>query len=246
MKGVWKKALVFALVAVLLVTIYPGFYRESGAQTDLSMDEFEEIIGTYNIDDSILSYKDYVKQYSTAKYPAAAIEIGAEDCVRYEEGGAAATPQVYKDYEGMAGDSLLTTEDSLIEYEVTIPEEGFYNMSFVYYPVPGKNSDIERSIFVDGNLPFKEFSMTTFSRVWTSEVDETEVNSHGVTVKVWEKDNQGNDVKPGMKEIPNGRPDTYTTVTVTLPHHCLYILPRETIPSAWFPLRSRCSFTKLC
>jgi len=202
MKGVWKKALVLLLVAVLLVTIYPGFYKESGARTDLSMDEFEDIIGTYNIDDSILGYKDYVNQFGTAKYPAAVVEVGAENYVRYEESGKAVTPEVYKDYEGMAGDSLLTTEDSLIEYEVNIPEDGFYNMSFVYYPVPGKNSDIERSIFVDGKLPFKEFSMTTFSRVWASEVDETEVNSHGVTVKVWEKDNQGNDVKPGMKEIP--------------------------------------------
>ena len=60
-KGVWKKALVLVLAAVLLLT-YPGFYRESAAQTDLSMEEFEDIIGTYNIDDSILSYKDYVKQ----------------------------------------------------------------------------------------------------------------------------------------------------------------------------------------
>ena len=202
MKGVWKKALVLMLVAVLLVTIYPGFYKESGAQTNLSMDDFEDIIGTYNIDDSILSYKDYVKQYSNAKYPTTVVEIGAEDYVRYEEDGETATPEIYKDYEGMAGDSLLTTEDSLIEYEVNVPEEGFYNISFVYYPVPGKNSDIERSIFVDGNLPFKEFSMTTFSRVWASEVDNTTVDENGVTVKLWEKDNQGNDVKPGMMEIP--------------------------------------------
>lgn len=202
MKGVWKKALVLMLVAVFLVTIYPGFYKESGAQTNLSMDDFEDIIGTYNIDDSILSYKDYVKQYSNAKYPTTFVEIGAEDYVRYEEDGETATPEIYKDYKGMAGDSLLTTEDSLIEYEVNVPEEGFYNISFVYYPVPGKNSDIERSIFVDGNLPFKEFSMTTFSRVWASEVDNSTVDENGVTVKVWEKDNQGNDVKPGMTEIP--------------------------------------------
>lgn len=202
MKGVWKKALVLMLVAVFLVTIYPGFYKESGAQTNLSMDDFEDIIGTYNIDDSILSYKDYVKQYSNAKYPTTVVEIGAEDYVRYEEDGETATPEIYKDYKGMAGDSLLTTEDSLIEYEVNVPEEGFYNISFVYYPVPGKNSDIERSIFVDGILPFKEFSMTTFSRVWASEVDNSTVDENGVTVKVWEKDNQGNDVKPGMTEIP--------------------------------------------
>ncbi len=202
MKGVWKKALVLVLAAVLLVTVYPGLYRESGAQTNLSMDDFEDIIGTYNIDDSILSYKDYAEKYSTAKYPAAVVEIGAENCVRYEEDGEAKEPTVYTDYEGMAGNSLLTTEDSLIEFDVNIPEEGFYNVSFVYYPVAGKNSDIERSIFIDGTLPFKEFSMTTFSRVWTSEVDETTVDENGVTVKVWEKDNQGNDVKPGMIEIP--------------------------------------------
>ena len=61
-KGVWKKALVLVLAAVLL-TAYPGFYRESSAKTDLGMDEFEDIIGTYNIDDSILSYKDYVEKY---------------------------------------------------------------------------------------------------------------------------------------------------------------------------------------
>ncbi len=201
-KGVWKKVLVFAAAVLALWLVYPGFYKESGAQTSLSMEEFEDIIGTYNIDDSILSYKDYAEKYSTATNPAAVVEIGAKNCVRYEEGGAAKEPTVYTDYEGMAGNSLLTTEDSLIEYEVTIPEEGFYNVSFVYYPVAGKNSDIERSIFIDGTLPFKEFSMATFSRVWTSNVDETTVDENGVTTKIWEKDNQGNDVKPGMIEIP--------------------------------------------
>lgn len=202
MKGMWKKALVFAVAVFTLWLVYPGLYTESKAQTDLSMDEFEDIIGTYNIDDSILSYKNYVQQYSGAAYPSTVVEIGADNYVRYEEDGVAMEPQVYTDYEGMAGKSLLTAEDALIEYEVTIEEEGFYNLSFVYYPVEGKNSDIERSIFIDGNLPFKEFSLVTFSRVWMSEVDETAVGENGVAVKVWEKDNQGNDVKPGMVETP--------------------------------------------
>lgn len=201
MKGMWKKALVLVLAAVLLVT-YPGFYRESSAQTDLSMDEFEDIIGTYNIDDSILSYKNYVEKYQGAAYPSSVVEIGAKDYVRYEEDGVAAKPQVYTDYEGMAGDSLLTSETALIEYEVDVEEEGLYNLSFVYYPVEGKNSDIERSIFVDGNLPFKEFSLVTFSRVWATKVSYESVDENGVTKKLWEQDNQGNDVKPGIVEVP--------------------------------------------
>ncbi len=201
-KGMWKKALVLIVAVFALWLAYPGLYKESGAQTDLSMDEFEDIIGTYNIDDSILSYKNYVEQHSGAAYPEAVVEIGAEDYVRYEENGAQKEPLVYTDYEGITGNSLLTTEDSLIEYEVNIEEEGFYNLSFVYYPVEGKNSDIERSIFVDGKLPFKEFSLVTFSRVWATRVENTIVDENGVAIKLWTKDNQGNDVKPGIVEIP--------------------------------------------
>ena len=200
-KGVWKRALVLVLAAAMLLT-YPGLYKESNAQTDLSMDDFEDIIGTYNIDKSILSYKDYALNYSEEDYPDAVVELGTESCVRYEEDGVAVTPVIYTDYEGMPGDSLWTSEDSLTEFEVTIEEAGLYNISFVYYPVAGKNSDIQRSIFIDGELPFKEFSMVTFPRVWTSKVSQTVVNADGVPVKVWEKDNQGNDVKPGMTEIP--------------------------------------------
>ncbi len=200
-KGVWKKALVFAAVVLAVWMLYPGLYKESGARTDLSMEEFEDIIGTYNIDDSILGYNDYAEKYSQAVYPEAVVELGADQMVRYEEDGAAVEPEIYTDYEGMPGKSILTTENALIEYEVTITEEGLYDLSFLYYPVAGKNSDIERSIFIDGALPFKEFSMTTFSRVWTSDV-ETIAGAGGAAVKVWEKDNQGNDVKPGMMEIP--------------------------------------------
>ena len=201
-KSLWKKAVIFAVTVFALWVLYPGLYKESGAQTDLSMEEFEDIIGTYNIDDSILSYKNYVEQYGMAAYPDATVEIPADDYVRYEEDGMAVTPELYTDFEGMEGNSLLTTENSLVEYEVNIEKEGFYNLSFSYYPVAGKNSDIERSIFVDGTLPFKEFSLVTFSRVWMSEVDRVRINENGVTVKLWEKDNQGNDVKPGSVEVP--------------------------------------------
>ncbi len=200
-KSLWKKAAVFAVAVFALWMLYPGFYKESGAQTDLSMDDFENIIGTYNIDDSVLSYKNYVTQFEE-KYPKAVVEIDAGEFVRYEESGEAATPEIRKDFEGKAGDSLLMTEDSLVEYEVEIKEEGFYNLSFLYYPEVGKNSDIERSIFIDGALPFKEFSLVTFQRIWKSEVTNTRTNENGITEKLWTKDNQGNDVKPGSVEVP--------------------------------------------
>ena len=113
-KSIWKKAAVFAAIVFALWIVYPGLYRESDAQTDLSMDEFEDVIGSYNIDDSVPSYKNYVAQHAEAAYPDVQVEIGTEHCVRYEEDGKAKEAAVYKDYEGIQGSSLLTTEDSLI------------------------------------------------------------------------------------------------------------------------------------
>lgn len=197
-----KKIVALTVVMAMTMTLLPATEFESHAQTDLLMDDFDEIISTYNIDDSIPSYKEYMEGYADAARPSDVVEIPAAGYVRYEESDAPSVPEVYTDYEGMAGDSVLTSEDSLIEFEVNVPESGLYNLSVVYYPVAGKNSDIERSVFVDGQLPFEEMSLLTFPRIWTNYVENSQVNEYGVTVMTWDKDNQGNDVKPIIMEVP--------------------------------------------
>ena len=197
-----KRIMSMVLAVVMALSLLPIAEMESYAKTDKLMEEFDEIISTYNIDDSILSYKNYIAQYATMNRPDGSIEIPAGDYVRYEEGDAAAVPEIYTDYEGMTGDSVLTSEDSLIEFEVNVPESGLYNLSVVYYSVEGKNSDIERSIFIDGELPFQEMALLTFPRVWINYVENTYYDENGVLIKEWEKDNQGNDVKPKTMEAP--------------------------------------------
>lgn len=197
-----KKIMSMMLAVVMALSLLPIAEMESYAKTDKLMEEFDEIISTYNIDDSILSYKNYIAQYATMNRPDGSIEIPAGDYVRYEEGDAAAVPEIYTDYEGMTGDSVLTSEDSLIEFEVNVPESGLYNLSVVYYSVEGKNSDIERSIFIDGELPFQEMALLTFPRVWINYVENTYYDENGILIKEWEKDNQGNDVKPKTMEAP--------------------------------------------
>lgn len=197
-----KRIMSMVLAVVMALSLLPIAEMESYAKTDKLMEEFDEIISTYNIDDSIPSYKNYIAQYATMNRPDGSIEIPAGDYVRYEEGDAAAVPEIYTDYEGMTGDSVLTSEDSLIEFEVNVPESGLYNLSVVYYSVEGKNSDIERSIFIDGELPFQEMALLTFPRVWINYVENTYYDENGVLIKEWEKDNQGNDVKPKTMEAP--------------------------------------------
>ncbi|MDE5679964.1 MAG: hypothetical protein K2I01_05975, partial [Lachnospiraceae bacterium] len=58
-----KKIMSMMLTAAMILSLLPMAGMESHAKTDLSMDEFDEIISTYNIDDSIPSYKDYMEQY---------------------------------------------------------------------------------------------------------------------------------------------------------------------------------------
>ncbi|MCH5269390.1 MAG: extracellular solute-binding protein [Lachnospiraceae bacterium] len=197
-----KKIMAMVLTAVMALSLLPITELETQAKTDLLMDEFDDIISTYNIDDSIPGYNAYIASHSDAARPTQAIEVPASGYVRYEESDKEATPEIYSNFEGMAGDSVLTSEDSLIEFEVDVPTSGLYNISVVYYPVAGKNSDIQRSVFVDGTLPFEELSLLTFPRVWTTYVEDSYVNPDGVTIRNWTKDNQGNDVKPSIIEVP--------------------------------------------
>ncbi|MDE6387809.1 MAG: extracellular solute-binding protein [Lachnospiraceae bacterium] len=196
-----KRMAAVALTAAMTLTTLYSSGIASHAQTSLSMDDYDDIISSYSIDDSIPNYRDYVAQFD-AVYPDAEIRVGAEASVRYNESDMSVDPIIYTDYEGMSGDSLYTSEDSLTEFTVNVEEEGFYNLSLEYFPVAGKNSDIERSIFIDGELPYSEMALVDFYRIWKFDVQAAEQTVNGSVQYLWEKDNQGNDNKPGMVEAP--------------------------------------------
>lgn len=196
-----KKSIASVLLATMAFTMLPFTGMDSFARTDYSMDDYDEIVSTYSIDKSIVGYTTYVSQFEQS-YPEDTLTVGAEAVVRYDEGDKAADPVIYTDYEGMQGDSVYTSENSLVEFEVEVQQEGFYNLSLVYYPIAGKNSDIERSIFIDGEFPYKEMASIDFYRIWRFDLEEDNLNANGSATYHWEKDNQGNDNRPSMIEAP--------------------------------------------
>lgn len=196
-----KRVTAVVLTAAMALMTFCSSGISSHAQTNLSMDDYDDILSYYSIDDSISDYRDYVTRFD-AIYPDAEIRVGAEACVRYDEGDVAAEPVIYTDYEGMSGDSIYTSEDSLVEFSVNVKEEGFYNLSLEYFPIAGKNSGIERSIFIDGELPYSEMALVDYYRIWKFDVQTSEQTVNGSVQYLWEKDNQGNDNKPGMVEAP--------------------------------------------
>lgn len=172
------------IIALSCGGVTPGGYRVS-AKTDTSLDQYKELldeISTYGID-----YEEYLTQYGTAKRPDKEYIIDAADYVRTE----GMEIQEYENFKGVEGTSVYTEESGLIEYEVTVEEEGLYDISLQYYPVEGNSASIQRGFFIDGELPYKQLDLIEFSRIW--------VNG----VKEWEKDNRGNDLKPAQVEAPD-------------------------------------------
>lgn len=167
-----------------------------------SRSQFEELVSEYAVSADKLGYKEYVLQHEDGARPEAEIDIDAGGYTRYEEADAAARPEVRADFAGMEGESVLTAENSLIEFSFTVEQAGYYDLSLLYYPVAGKNSAIQRSVFLDGELPYSELSLVEFQRVWACDVRDTYTSDDGVQLLAWSKDNQGNDLKPGMTEQP--------------------------------------------
>lgn len=181
-----RKSLMIAAVLFVLCTAVFSMNEVQAAETlkdHKTLTEYQKALDSYN---EIIGYRAYKEQFDETKRPDKSYTINAADYVRTE----GMNTEAFEDYEGMEGISILTGESGFIEYQVDIEEEGFYNLSLIYYPVAGKSASIQRGIFIDGSLPYKELSLVEFTRIWVNSTD------------VWEKDNQGNDLKPTQVEAP--------------------------------------------
>lgn len=169
---------------ILLILIEPfAMALSANKSADSSQDD-----GAVTID-LASNYNDYVSQYKDAAYPDCDINF---DVVHYTLSDY--KPEIKTDYAGDKGKSLLTSDSGYVEWTVDADKAGFYNMEVSYYPVKGKSSYIERSIWVDGKLPFEEARSIKFDRVWTDKRDE---KGNSIT-----RDENNNDVRPDQIENP--------------------------------------------
>lgn len=147
---------------------------------------YDEMIATLEYYAKLKTYDTYLEQHEDSVYPEQTIEIPGTAYHHVEE----MEPVVLNNYNGMEGDVLWTDEKGSITYEVMIDEPGLYNISLTGFPVDGKSSAIQRSIFINGELPFRELHNIEFDRIYVNEEDEIR------------QDNQGHDLKPSQVEAP--------------------------------------------
>ncbi|MCR5432566.1 MAG: extracellular solute-binding protein [Lachnospiraceae bacterium] len=146
-------------------------------------------------------YGRYLSEIPNNVRPDEEIKIAATDFSSYTEEGVAAVPEIRNNFEGHDGDSVLTAENGEITYKFSVEKAGLYELSLDYYPVKGKNSEIQRSFFLDGEQPYTELGIIQFSRIWTTDIAKKAFDA-GLDHVAWKKDVQGNDMKPTSIEIP--------------------------------------------
>lgn len=128
-----------------------------------------------------LTYTGYMAAHQDAGYPQYDVDI---DLAAYASGK---DVEVRKDLEG-AETALYTGEQSVVTWEVEIPEAGFYNVFLKYLTVESRGVAVERAIYINGELPFEDAGNLAFARLWTDDG----------AVRV---DNQGNEIRPPQKEV---------------------------------------------
>ena len=85
-------------------------------------------------------------------------------------------------------DCVYTPDGSYVTWTVEVEQAGMYNILLDYLAVESRGVDIERELYINGELPFSGARALTFTRMWT---DGGEVR----------QDNQGNDIRPSQIEV---------------------------------------------
>nr|WP_309252364.1 extracellular solute-binding protein [Paenibacillus spongiae] len=195
-----RKLAVTAMVAILLFSmpgLAPGGKLQVAHATEennapaADMDSPDS--GLLDDTDDRLTYTDYLERYQDQSRPKREMIVNAADYSSID----GMEVQKVEQYEGMAGMSIVTGEQGAISWEVNIEEAGMYNLSALYFPVEGKSSNIERSLLIDGEIPFTEATYMQFQRVWSNESDEIKA------------DNQGNALRPKQIESPKWQEEIF-------------------------------------
>jgi len=84
---------------------------------------------------------------------------------------------------------LRTEETSYVEYTVNIEKAGLYYVNIEYFPLVSRGIAIERSLLINGEIPFLGADRLTFQRVW----------GDGGRSRF---DNQGNEIRATQVEKP--------------------------------------------
>lgn len=107
------------------------------------------------------AYREYLAGIQEPVYPRREVLIPAVAFAR-----ATGKTEILFRHGGYPGLTVWTDEQGMVEWDVWVEEAGLYNIELTYYPAPGRSTAMERSIAVNGELPFTGAEYLVFYRVF--------------------------------------------------------------------------------
>ncbi|MBQ8953135.1 MAG: extracellular solute-binding protein [Clostridia bacterium] len=146
--------------------------------------------------------QSFEAKYADADLSADVSGLGRSDTyanyLLKHEGAAGGTAPVSVDVTRFEGEAELREQDgascvytpdgSYVTWTAQVPADGLYNVAIDYLTVPSRGVDIERELYINGELPFAGAAQLVFTRLWQD----------GGPVR---QDNQGNDIRPTQVEL---------------------------------------------
>ena len=149
-----------------------------------------------------VTWSEYRERYgSYPNYTGAPIIINAADAE------ASTLPSGAQILDELAGKSnvLYLPDEGTVEWKVTVPTTGLYAIGFSYFPIQSKATDIERTLRINGEVPFTEVRNLRMTKRWEDDLSGINVvrdENGNITDIEYEKDYAGNDRRPAKVENP--------------------------------------------
>jgi len=138
------------------------------------------------------TYKDYLAGYKNAKNAKSTVKI---DIFDFDEAKTTDDVHIERNYRGK--DAVFTDENSSVTWNFDVEESGFYNISMEYIGNTSRNINMERILYINGEVPFSGADILSFYRLWK---DGESYDEDGNLVKI-KTDNQGNQIRPSQVEF---------------------------------------------
>ncbi|MCI8332039.1 MAG: extracellular solute-binding protein [Clostridiales bacterium] len=210
-----KKTHGVRLIAMLLavVTMLAGFSfvvsADEAGQGDIeNVADLTELLAAIKYSSYLIKHQDAPSADQTVTIDATA--FSAENTTAAIGSGEEQVRVVkYADMDGK-GNFIAGTEkegvycpaNGAVGWQINVPKSGMYSISIEYYPVEGKSSSIERTLYIDGSVPFYEARFLTCTKVWSDEYSD---EHDGTRENPFKKDINGNEIKPGKMQTPQWR-----------------------------------------
>ena len=167
---------------VLLVCFFSASLISPSYGSEVTGSTSSESLFEYTVREN--SYEAYLEKFAQKPLPKGEILLAGGEYSASE-----GDIETLTSYEGLEGNIINTSDTGYVEWKFDVKEAGLYNIGLTYYPVEGKRSAIERELRIDGEIPFNEAGILSFSRLFE---DKTDIK----------QDNRGNDIRPSQIEKP--------------------------------------------